>query len=81
MCALTFDRRFLYNILEFLRDCVRIVHDPMRQGYRLKAQSVKVSCSFSSRSGIRCRPAIFGVRRAWSHDHEQDRIHWWWSDG
>ena len=46
MRALTFGRRFLYNTLEFLRDCARIVNDPMRRLYRLEAQSVKVSCSF-----------------------------------
>lgn len=64
MRALTFGRRFLYNTLEFLRDSARIVNDPMRRLYRLEAQSVKVSCSFSSRSGMRFGKATFGVRRA-----------------
>ena len=41
MFALTFARRFLYNILEFPRDCARIVNDPMircavSSGWRLK---------------------------------------------
>ena len=53
MCALTFARRFRYNIFELPRDGVSAIADQKRWIYGLVVQSVRIFGSFSSGSGMR----------------------------